>query len=202
MEVITLSPETLIEKSKELAKAVIESQWTPELVIGIKTGGLYVAEPLVEELYAKNIKVEYTTISLSRPSTQKKREFNIGKILKKMPYFTLNILRNLEVFIIEQTKNKKYDSKKENDIPKHEQLIDQIKKTERILLVDDAIDTGSTVLAIKNFIHTIDANIEVKIAVLTTTHKEPYIKADFSLFKRVLLRCPWSEDYKESVGNV
>ena len=91
--------------------------------------------------------------------------------------------------------------RKENDIPKHKQLIDQIKKTERILLVDDAIDTGSTVLAIKNFIHTIDANIEVKIAVLTTTHKEPYIKADFSLFKRVLLRCPWSEDYKESFSN-
>ncbi len=90
-----------------------------------------------------------------------------------------------------------YDPEKENAVPKNRQLIEHIRKARKILLVDDAIDTGSTVLAIKNFINSVNQNSTVKIAVLTTTHKEPYIEADFALYNRVLLRCPWAEDYKE-----
>ena len=198
MQVITLSSQMLNLKSRELAGLVMQSEWNPDLVIGIKTGGLYVAGPLVVEFNKNSLIPVYTTVSLSRPSTQKKKDFNIGWILKKIPYFVLDVLRNIEVFIIEHQKDKHYNSKKEKDIPKTDELVQLIKKSKKILLVDDAIDTGSTVFALKNFISSIDVNIEVKIAVLTTTHKKPYIRADFSLYSRVLLRCPWSEDYKES----
>ena len=197
MRVVTLTPEKLIEKSKDLAKYIIESRWSPDLVIGIKTGGLYVAEILLEELHVNGIESEYQVISLSRPSTHRKKAFKVDKFLKKLPYFVLDILRNLEVYIIEQNKDNMYDPKKEKDIPQSENLLQQIKISKKILLVDDAIDTGSTVLAIKNYIYNINPATEVKIAVLTTTHKNPYIKADFSLYNRVLLRCPWAEDYKE-----
>jgi len=195
MKVITLNQEMLKKESQKLAKLILESDWKPELVIGIKTGGVYVAEPVYQQI-SEQYKCSYLTLSLSRPSTEKKKRFKIEKLLKQLPYFLLNILRNLEVFIFEQTKSKTYIPYREKDLHLDESFVKELYSYENIILVDDAIDTGTTIIAIKNRLLAINPHLNIKTAVLTITHKVPFIEADYSLYKRVLLRCPWAADYK------
>ena len=66
----------------------------------------------------------------------------------------------------------------------------------KVLIVDDAIDYGETVLVIKSVLEEQFENIEVKVAVITKTLKYSYIEHDFCLFKNVLIRFPWSNDFK------
>ncbi len=196
MKVITLNPQELINSSRKLAHKVLSNGWYPDLIIGIKTGGLYVAEPLYDEISLQH-KTLYNTISLSRPSTVKKKKFKVGKLLKLLPYSILNILRNLEVSFFELKKASQYEPTREKEVYFNEELLHQINVSNQILLVDDAIDTGTTILAIKNRLLSLNPALQIKVAILTTTHKSTYITADYSLYERVLLRCPWSEDYKE-----
>ena len=196
MQVITLNDKALTSLSVQLAQKVLTSSWEPELIIGIRTGGIYVAQPLYEEI-SQHYESQYNTVSLSRISTQRKKKINISKILKKLPYFLLDFLRNLEVLLFEKTKTKQYVPNREKEINITPELEEQISSSSKILLVDDAVDTGTTLLAIKNKLLSINPDMTVKTAVLTITHKTSFIDTDFYIYNRVLLRCPWSEDYKE-----
>ena len=149
-----------------------------------------------QKLEQNNWSGKYHEIKLSRPSTEKKKKSNIKILLKKLPYFMLNPMRKLEVYIFEYLKSKEYQSEKENKVIFTETQVSDIKGAKSILLVDDAIDTGSTILAITNVIKTINPKVIVKTAVLTVTHKRPYIEPDYTLYTKVLLRCPWAIDYK------
>lgn len=196
MTVKTLSKSNLELYSKQLLKKIQKNQWIPDIIIGIATGGIYISRPLWKEIEKNGWNGEYFEIKLSRPSTEKKKKLNIGKILKKLPYPILNILRNLEVMSFELTKPNTFDHSKENRVVFPLELEQNILKTKNILLIDDAIDTGSTILAIKNVIQKLNTKADVKVAVLTVTHKRPFLEPDFTLYRRVLLRCPWAVDYK------
>lgn len=195
MKVITLDKKDLIFQSTLLAQSILDSNWSADLIIGIKTGGIYVAQPLYEEII-KHYPSKYATVSLSRASTQKKKKIKIDKVLKRLPYFILDVMRKLEVTFFELTKAKIYNSNIEDKIILDKDLQKQLLSSKTVLLVDDAIDTGNTILAIKNKFLSINPQLDIKTAVLTTTHKISFIQADYSLYKRVLLRCPWAADYK------
>lgn len=196
MEVITLTSTNLEKQSVAIAKKILKTKWTPDIIIGIATGGIYVSRPIKEELIRKSWKGKYYEIKLSRQSTEARKKLKIKVLLTKLPYFILNKLRKIEAFTFETLKANSYDPVKEKKIVLSDDLINDIKNSNSVLLVDDAIDTGSTVLAIKNVVKKINTNINVKVAVLTVTQKKPYIEPDYTIYKRVLLRCPWSEDYK------
>lgn len=196
MKVITTSYNLLQKLSIQTAENIIQNDFVPDIIIGIATGGVYVSRPVRDTLIEHGWKGHYFEVRLSRSSTEKKKKFNIGMLLKMMPYFILNILRNLEVTAFELTKPKIFDSRKENKVVFPPELERDIFLAKSVLLIDDAIDTGNTVLAMKNVIQRLNANVDVKVAVLTVTHKRPFIEPDFTLYRRVLLRCPWAEDYK------
>ncbi len=196
MTVKTLSQSDLELYSKQLLKKIQKNQWIPDIIIGIATGGVYISRPLWDEIEKNGWNGKYFEIKLSRSSSEKKKKLNIGKILKKLPYPILDILRNLEVMAFELNKPKTFDHSKENRVVFPRELECNILKAKSILLIDDAVDTGNTILAIKNVIQRLNAKADVKVAVLTVTHKRPFLEPDFTLYRRVLLRCPWAEDYK------
>lgn len=196
MKVLTFTREQLEEASFTLAKKVLDSKYYPMIIIGIATGGVYISRPIKGKFIENNWNGKYYEIKLSRKSTETKKKFQIKNILTKLPYFLLNRLRMLEVCIFETLKSKKYDPSKEDNIILSEDLIEAIKSVDTILLIDDAIDTGSTILAIKNVIREINPNIDMKVAILTVTHNKPYVEPEYTLYRRVLIRCPWAEDYK------
>lgn len=72
----------------------------------------------------------------------------------------------------------------------------------KVLLVDDAIDTGATLSLIKEYLEDNYPGIVVKTAVITITMKNVMINADYYLFNnRTLIRFPWSNDIKNEKGN-
>ena len=196
MKVLTLSRDTLTDLSKQLLTLIQKDESDIDMMIGIATGGIYVSQPIYTRLQKEGWKGTYTEIKLSRPSTQKKESLGIKKFLTKLPYFLSNQLRILEVTLLEKFKANAYDKNKEKNIHFSEQQIKEIQDAKTLLLIDDAIDTGTTMLALKNIIQEMNPNITVKTAVLTVTHKYPYLVPDYTLYTDVLLRCPWAMDYK------
>jgi len=198
LKVLTISQNELKNLSYKLLSMIKEDQVAIDILIGIATGGVYVSSPIKDKLRKEKWHGKYHEIKLSRKTTRTKKNLPFKFIFSKLPYFILNFLRKLEVFIFENFKSNAYKVSKENNIHLSPEIIKDIKNANSIFLVDDAIDTGSTMLAIKNVIETINPNVKIKIVVLTVTHKHPYIEPDYTLYKRVLLRCPWAEDYKGS----
>lgn len=196
MKVLTISNDLLYELSVELSKKIKINEFSPDILIGIATGGIYISRTVHKVLLNNNWQGKYYEIELSRESTEVKKKLKIKILLTKLSYFILNQLRKVEMFISEHFKTEKYDSVKEDRVILPDNLINDIRNNNSILLVDDAIDTGSTILAIKNIIKKFNPSIDIKVAVLTVTHKKPYIEPDYTLYRRVLLRCPWAEDYK------
>ena len=65
----------------------------------------------------------------------------------------------------------------------------------KILIVDDAIDSGMTMSVVQQAILLFDSSATVKTAVIVKTLKYQFFKPDFFLFNEVLIRFPWSKDY-------
>ena len=178
----------------ELASKACELN-TPDLVIGILRGGDLVALQMVENGYFNNI--PYATIGYQRPGTAIKKNPLISYALKLLPRMVLNILRRLESNIREYRYYKRgckyYNGKKPVcDTETRSQIL----SASSILVVDDAIDSGITLSKAIGLIKEINPHAQCFIAVLTETFEMPLLKADVSLFKRVLIRFPWSEDFK------
>lgn len=196
MKVNTITRNQLDQLSNTLLTHIQKEAFTIDILIGIATGGVYVCKPIKQQLEKDGWQGKYYEIKLSRPSTASKKRLKLNTLLGKLPYFILNLLRNFEMMLSERFKSKRYDKAIEERVELPAALVEDIKRRNSVLLIDDAIDTGSTILAIKNVIQRINPDIDIKVAVMTVTHKDPYVQPDYTLYERVLLRCPWAMDYK------
>ena len=66
----------------------------------------------------------------------------------------------------------------------------------KVLVVDDATDSGCSLLSVLNAIEEYGSN-EIRSAVITVTRKHTAIIPDYALFRNsTLVRFPWSADMK------
>lgn len=66
---------------------------------------------------------------------------------------------------------------------------------QNILIVDDAVDSGATLLAVVEAVRIDMPGAEVRSAVITQTTPSPVITPDYTLYNnRTLIRFPWSMD--------
>lgn len=191
MQVVTLDEKAFNQEAQKLSQKILDANYTPEMIIGIKSGGAYLSKAMQSYF----TEIYYGEVSLQRPSTKRKKRFNIGVLLKRLPYSLTNILRKWELLVFEATKDDNYNSDREKQVCIDDDVQKHLKNIKRVLLVDDAIDSGVTMLGVKNVLLKINPNLEIKTAALTQTHKKSFIQADFLLYQRVLLRCMWAEDY-------
>lgn len=194
LKVITLNEKSLREKSEQLGRMIENSGWMPDLIIGIKTGGAYVAQYIKQMDYF--VDCNYNEVVLQRKGTKVKKRLMFDKLSRLMPYLLLDVLRIYEIYISEvfQKKEQFYISNRKIELS--EELKKQILKSRRVLLIDDAIDSGKTMIDVKQNILNVNNSLDVRTAVLTVTQLNPYISPDYSLYKRVLIRFPWSKDFK------
>ena len=69
----------------------------------------------------------------------------------------------------------------------------------KILVIDDAIDSGDTLFAIATTLKDMNPDARIDIAVMTETTRHPRIRANYTLYRnRTLIRFPWSNDYKDN----
>lgn len=177
----------------ELAEKVKES-YQPEVIVGIATGGLFVAQILSEQM-----NIPLVVVKKQRPMTKIKNKIRLDLFLKKFPYVVSNILRVLETKFNEYRfeKNKSNISYSDVSVEWIEGTFTSLSSFNKILIVDDSIDSGKTLYLVKQFIKmNLDDKVEIKMAVLNQTFKNPLVNPDFLLDKNVIYRFPWSKDTK------
>ena len=174
----------------------IFADYDPDVIIGVLNGGGYVGRQIVQ---VSPKETTYVEVKIQRDGTTKKEKGLIHRILQSLPYGVLNILRILESIVLEY-KSKKNNTKRKGTIKLPDNVVSFLSDGEnkKVLLVDDAIDSGATLLLIKQYLMSKFENIDVKIAVITITTKQPLVVADYYRFyNRTLIRFPWSNDIKK-----
>ena len=191
MEVITLNKKDFLKKFNELKHQI---NVEPDLVIGVLNGGRYLIDNLKSE---KNYQSKlFKKIKLQRKGETLKEGLVFKCILRILPYKVLDKLRI-------------YESKKAKEMLKRLDVVElsgehfdfklstiQKELIKTILIVDDAIDTGRTMFVIKNNLGKIFPDANIRVAVIAWTIETSIVQPDYYLFKNVLVRYPWSKDYK------
>lgn len=193
----TLSPVGLQRAADELLAQVERSGFVPDVLVGIETGGVHVVQAL------SNPPPLILSCRLVRPSTQMKQSSAGQRLLRVLPYAITNRLRLLEDWM---------GSRAAPTVPPTTQeLKDGIaavgrtvaeRGCKRVLIVDDAVDSGGTLARVlRDLGPSLPVGTEVRSAVLTRTRPatRTAVEPDFALYSMVLLRFPWSFDYKDHV---
>ena len=179
----------LKKMSRELGLLVKEGGFTPRHILCVERAGLLVGYELADLFMCK-----VSGIRASRYGTSLKSKGKI--ILRNLPRFMTHFLRSVElksqVHDVNSARNVSFEF---NELPPFDEkpAVD-----ENILIVDDAIDTGHSLVAVINFLLEHGYSKEnLKVAVLTTTGEGSVINADYSLLKNVICAFPWSYDSKQ-----
>lgn len=194
MRVVTLFPEDFNIACAELSSKIKKS-YSPDLVVGVLTGGGYVARNVMKAFDNETL---YTEIKVQREGTEQKGKGLTKVVLRLLPTWALDILRMVESRCLEwksqKTKSKRYGKV---EFPKEINTFLERDTKKKVLLVDDAIDTGATLKLVKDYIEERYSGVDIKVAVITVTMRHPVIDADFALYNdRTLIRFPWSHDMK------
>ena len=181
---------TDIEKACETLISQFDCQF--DLVVGIAEGGR-----LMAEIISQKLELPLLLVIRQRKLTQYKSKSK--NILKYIPKKILNLIRIIENRYCEFLLKIKKQAEQPDEIKilSNELSFFENPQIKNILLVDDAIDSGSTVRNVEKFLQTKNNGWNIKIAVITQSFKQPVRKADYQLYNRVLVRFPWSNDFKK-----
>jgi hypoxanthine phosphoribosyltransferase len=186
--VLTLPPEDFCAACHRLEQSVRADAYTPELIVGIRTGGSYVASEMFNE-------IPHLEITLQRPSTHQKQRLG-GKLLRHLPYPVTDRLRVAEAWWLGRKHPIQSGTTQEAEhvtLPEYPAL----PLVRRILVVDDAVDSGRTLLAVVRALQKQCPQAEIRSAVLTVTTEQPQICPEYKLYEhKTLIRFPWSLDMK------
>ena len=192
--VVTLTPPLLDKACAELSHCIKIGGFEPVLIIGIKNGGAEVARRMRKDF----CETDYCEVRISRPDTQQKEQGLAHKILQMMPLWLCDVLRIAESRIREWlSRGKRPVRIGQMALPQEAESKLRQSKSPKVLIVDDAIDTGATIRMAKEQLQQQYADAEVRVAVITVTTAAPICEADYCLYhNRTLCRFPWSNDYK------
>ncbi|MDE6638566.1 MAG: phosphoribosyltransferase domain-containing protein [Muribaculaceae bacterium] len=193
---MTLDPTSFDEHAACLAN-IIENDLQIDALVGVRRGGSFVCDALCKHLQEGRYGARYD-VELQRPSTKHKNG-TLSRILKLFPRPVLDVMRMAESTLLSFRRKIKSPAatSKKVEIPKGLAYILKTIEFPKILLIDDAIDSGDTLFAISETLRNINPKVTIRIAVMTVTTQNPRIDADFALYKnKTLIRFPWSNDYK------
>lgn len=186
MDYLELSIEKLNNDCQKWALE-IQKDYKADLIIYIAKGGY-----LIGKSFENVFNVPLIGIKTERRGNKVKDFFM--PLIVKLPTLICNILREIELKtnIHNKCKNRKvvidYDS------------INKINKKEidKILIVDDSVDTGYSMKFVCDEIKKIFVNSKVKLAAINIwSDSEKVINIDYFMYKDVIIRTPMSKDSKE-----
>lgn len=169
----------------------------PDILIGIESGGVFLMNKM-RQTEVFDAEVIFDSISIKRKSSNGVKKLTwIVFLVGISPEWLIKIARKVEMVLSETISKFKIPDRILHRDALSDLTLARIKKGCRILIVDDAVDTGKTLdIALVLFKEKYPKCI-INTAVLTITHKNPILLPDFFLFKRVILQFPWSLDKKK-----
>lgn len=189
-KVITVGPTAFPQLCRRLERHVAESGFTPDLVIGIKTGGEYVARNMFDD-------IPHAFVAASRPSSRFKNgplnaAFNF--LLSRLPHAVTDRMRIAEAKRLHAIYNKS-----DREIRKTVRIPDLPDSAHSILIVDDAVDSGRTMKAVMDAFSARFPEADIRSAAITVTTPDSILSPDYSIFNnQTLIRFPWAADSRHN----
>jgi len=172
----------LKDLSYDLAKKVNGSGFHPQHILYIERAGLFIAHEV-----ASYFSCPLSGIYANRTGTNIKSKIKF--ILRYLPRYITHLFRQIELG------SNMHVLKRGRNVYMEEKLPS---KDLKVLLVDDAVDTGFSLNAVLESLEIHGyAKGQMKTAALTTTQKNPISRPDVSLFEQTTLAFPWSYDSRE-----
>lgn len=190
MNVIDASEESISSFCGDVvAKIASDLENKKVLVVGIASGGVPIAEDLSRCLSEVGISNSIAAVRCQRPSTKRKKKSLVGVCFKVairlLPKKFLNTLRVIEHYALSRKRN-----------PNREVLTDfsGFGQFDNVLVVDDAVDSGHSLHAVKNFLDVQAPQAEVFSIAYVVTQQDPVVEPDLCKYRNVLVRFPWASD--------
>lgn len=168
--------------------------YRPDLLVGIATGGAYVAQ-LVQPCLSTAPTL--LTVRVQRPGTAAKEALRLRSAISHLPRSVTDLLRWAEVEYREATVRRELpaaDLYERAARLAEEAGLHTAERYERCVIVDDTIDSGRTLRLAEAAVRLAQPQATITTAVLASTWRRPPVRPDVCLFDRTLLRLPWSLD--------
>ena len=158
-----------------------------DLAVGIADGGKIVAEKIA-------LKTHLPLLIVKRQRSLTNKKNRIKAVFKYIPKRVLNFFRVLEssFYQLSLKRKKRKDKSGEIQMCCEDCSFLETKSIKNVLLIDDALDSGATILDVEKFFEPKHWNF--KVAVITQTFNQPLINADYKIYNKTLIRFPWSSD--------
>jgi hypoxanthine phosphoribosyltransferase len=167
----------------------------PDLVIGIPTGGAWVAQAMTK---ASPTGLPMLELTCRRPSTKLKTGSTIKQVVARLPRPVVDRLRQIEHAMLTRKAPSRPSSGYQFVAQELERIaawIADARRAPSLLIVDDAIDSGATLLQVTDALRNLaPQGTTIRSAVITVTTDQPLIQPDYTMFHRQLCRFPWSLD--------
>lgn len=195
MKIVDLDDAALRVHVAEMAADIVEKE-NIDIVIGIRRGGAYVGHLLWEAMGAKGSHAKYFELTCQRSSTSVKGFGVVKFVIKMLPRVVNDLLRKLEHRLVSLTVGLGSNGKRrveglDGDLLKS---LEAGTENTRILLVDDAIDSGSTMETVIDALRSVNEAVVIRTCALTVTQRDARVRPDYSVYDEVLLRCSWAAD--------
>jgi uncharacterized protein len=175
---------------------IVEADFAPRLMIGIRTGGLVVAQSMVLAVLGEPPLV--VPVTCRRPSTARKVRLPLFRAtLARVPRSIVDVLRQFEHrwFIAPAARRSPSRLIDPADTKAATAAIGAMSEPSRILVVDDAVDSGATLLTVLDLLReACPRSAVIRSAAITQTLDDPLVRPDYVLFRGTLCRFPWSFD--------
>ena len=183
MNYIELSTKNVEEKSIEIANE-IQKEFKPDIVVFISKGAFQIGNEISK----------YCNVSLLEIYAQRK----VGSIKSFLKIFMKLIPASIKKKLREkEIKTNIHEKNTDRNVYFEERKWGKYKKVKNILIVDDSIDTGNTMIQVKEKVQEYFKDCNIKIMSFNTfTKSENIIKTDYYIWKDTMLNGPWSNDSK------
>lgn len=176
---------------------------TPGLVVGIRSGGWWVAKEMQEA--RGNAGAMFLPLTCRRPGTAAKQRSHIFRgLVRVLPYWVLDALRRFEYYFVTlpRCRSAREDGLRRTPILERAELsairqaAAQLGPGACVLVVDDSLDSGATLWNVMAALREVlPARTRMVTAAFTVLGPAPIVTADFFLYQRINCRFPWSFDF-------
>jgi hypoxanthine phosphoribosyltransferase len=173
----------------------VEGDFTPTMVVGIRTGGLTVARAMVR---ATTTDLPVLPITCQRAATAAKSRLRwLPPLLAALPQPLVDLLRRLEYRLLITWRARKPPTQTIDcaEAAAIAAMLATPTEAPRVLVADDAVDSGVTLMTVLRLLREIcPAGTEIRSAAITQTTEHPAVRPDYVLYRGLLCRFPWSFD--------
>lgn len=188
MQVIDLLGGDFAGACQSLAAEIVAAGYRPDVVVGIASGGWVIAQEMMQGGAFSG--AQYCQVRCRRPSSTFKDRAFVKAIIRRLPRWLSDSLRAAEARVI---------GRKSASAPRlveaSEDVLRVLAGSGQILVVDDAVDSGSTLRAVVERVRSVAKPESLIVtAAVTLTNPEAAIAPDIVLHRGVLIRFPWAPD--------